>query len=49
MPSEVYRATDATLVMGVDDTSSPEGQSADALVSECLTAYAGNFKTHSVL
>jgi hypothetical protein len=34
MPSEVYRATDATLVMGVDDTSSPEGQSADALVSE---------------
>ena len=34
MPNDVFRAIDAVLVMGVDDTSSPEGTAADALVSE---------------
>jgi hypothetical protein len=34
MPTDVFRAIDAALVIGVDDTSSPEGQAADALVSQ---------------
>ncbi len=34
MPNDVFRAIDAVLVLGVDDTSSPEGTAADALVSE---------------
>lgn len=34
MPNDVFRATDAVLVLGVDDTESPEGQAADALVSQ---------------
>jgi hypothetical protein len=34
MPNDVFRAIDATLVLGVEDTSLPEGTVADALVSE---------------
>jgi len=34
MPNDVFRATDAVLVLGVDDTESPEGKAADALVSQ---------------
>ncbi len=34
MPNDVFRANDAVLVLGVDDTSSPEGKAADALVSQ---------------
>lgn len=34
MPNDVFRAIDATLVLGVDDTSSPEGAAADSLVTE---------------
>jgi hypothetical protein len=34
MPNDVFRATDAVLVLGVEDTSTPEGEVAEALVSE---------------
>jgi hypothetical protein len=34
MPNDVLRAIDAVLVLGVQDTSSPEGKAADALVSQ---------------
>ncbi len=34
MPSDVLRAIDATLVLGVEDSSAPEGAAADALVTE---------------
>ena len=34
MPNDVLRAIDAVLVLGVEDTSTPEGQAADALVSQ---------------
>jgi hypothetical protein len=34
MPNDVFRATDAVLVLGVDDTESPEGRAADAFVSQ---------------
>lgn len=34
MPNDVLRAIDAVLVLGVGDTDSPEGQAADALVSQ---------------
>lgn len=34
MPNDVLRAIDAVLVLGVEDTSSPEGKAADALVSQ---------------
>ena len=34
MPNDVFRAIDAVLVMGVDDSSTPEGQAADALVAQ---------------
>ena len=34
MPNDVFRAIDAALVIGVDDTNSPEGQAADGLVSQ---------------
>ena len=34
MANDVFRAIDATLVIGVDDTSSPEGEAADGLVSQ---------------
>ena len=34
MPNDVFRAIDATLVLGVEDTSLPEGTIADSLVSE---------------
>ena len=34
MPNDVFRAIDATLVLGVEDASLPEGTVADALVSE---------------
>lgn len=34
MPNDVFRAVDATLVLGVDDANSPEGTAADALVSQ---------------
>ena len=34
MSSDVLRAIDAVLVLGVEDPSSPEGKAADALVSE---------------
>lgn len=33
MPNDVFRAIDATLVLGVEDTSVPEGAGADAVVS----------------
>lgn len=34
MPNDVFRAIDAVLVLGVEDTTTPEGQAADALVSQ---------------
>jgi hypothetical protein len=34
MPNDVFRATDAVLVLGVDDKNAPEGAAADALVSQ---------------
>jgi hypothetical protein len=34
MPNDVFRAIDAVLVLGVEDASAPEGQAADALVSQ---------------
>jgi len=34
MPNDVLRAIDAVLVLGVEDTSVPEGQAADAVVSQ---------------
>lgn len=34
MPNDVFRAIDATLVIGVEDASSPEGTVADGLVTE---------------
>ena len=34
MPNDVFRAVDATLVLGVDDANSPEGAAADGLVSQ---------------
>jgi hypothetical protein len=34
MPNDVYKAIDAVLVLGVDDASAPEGEAADALVTE---------------
>jgi hypothetical protein len=34
MANDVLRAIDAVLVLGVEDTSSPEGKAADALVSQ---------------
>ncbi|MBN1480115.1 hypothetical protein EH223_19335 [candidate division KSB1 bacterium] len=34
MPNDVFRAIDAMLVLGVDDTSSPEGAAADSLVAQ---------------
>lgn len=34
MPNDVFRAIDASLVLGVEDAASPEGAAADGLVSE---------------
>src|SRR5262245_2885926 len=34
MPNDVFRATDAVLVLGVDDINSPEGSAADKLVAQ---------------
>ena len=34
MPNDVLRAIDAVLVLGVEDTSTPEGQAADGLVTQ---------------
>jgi hypothetical protein len=34
MPNDVFRAIDAVLVLGVDDTGSPEGAAADGLISQ---------------
>ena len=34
MPNDVFRAIDAVLVLGVDDTTSPEGAAADGLVAQ---------------
>ena len=34
MANDVFRAIDAVLVLGVEDTTTPEGQAADALVSQ---------------
>jgi hypothetical protein len=34
MPNDVLRAIDAVLVLGVEDSSAPEGKAADALVSQ---------------
>jgi hypothetical protein len=34
MPNDVFRAIDATLVLGVEDANLPEGSAADALISE---------------
>ena len=34
MANDVLRAIDAVLVLGVEDTSTPEGQAADAMVSQ---------------
>ncbi|NET34767.1 MAG: hypothetical protein F6K19_22535 [Cyanothece sp. SIO1E1] len=34
MPNDVFRAIDASLVLGVEDATSPEGEVADGLVSE---------------
>jgi hypothetical protein len=34
MPSEVFRAIDAALVLGVEDKNAPEGAAADGLISQ---------------
>ena len=34
MPNDVFRAIDAVLVLGVDDTTTPEGEAADGLVAQ---------------
>lgn len=34
MPNDVFRATDAVLVLGVEDTSTPEGEITESLVSQ---------------
>jgi hypothetical protein len=34
MPNDVFRAIDATLVLGVDDANAPEGAAANALVTQ---------------
>ena len=34
MPNDVFRAIDAVLVLGVDDAGSPEGETADELISQ---------------
>lgn len=34
MPNDVFRAIDAVLVLGVDDSASPEGSAADAVISQ---------------
>ncbi len=34
MPNDVFRASDAVLVLAVDDKSTPEGAAADALVTQ---------------
>src|SRR5262245_57356548 len=34
MANTIFRAIDATLVLGVDDANSPEGAAADALISQ---------------
>ena len=34
MPNDVFRAIDASLVLGVEDATAPEGAAADALVSQ---------------
>jgi hypothetical protein len=34
MPTDVFRAVDAVLVVAVDDKTTPEGQAADALVTQ---------------
>jgi hypothetical protein len=49
MPNDVFRAVDATLVMGVDDTGSPEGALADALISEYdLSSVVGRLRDLTV-
>jgi hypothetical protein len=40
VPSDVFRAIDAVLVLGVDDNSSPEGAAADAIISQYELANA---------
>ncbi len=34
MPNDVFKAIDAIMVLGVDDTSTPEGEIADTLITE---------------
>lgn len=34
MPNDIFRATDAVLVLGVDDAKSPEGAAADGFISQ---------------
>jgi hypothetical protein len=49
MPNDVFRAVDAALVLGVDDTSSSEGAAADALVSNYdLSNVVGRLRNVSV-
>ncbi|MFQ5629279.1 MAG: hypothetical protein ACE5I1_11000 [bacterium] len=49
MPNDVFRAIDAVLVLGVDDTSSPEGEAADGLVSEYdLSNIVGRLRNVSI-
>jgi hypothetical protein len=49
MPNDVFRAVDAVLVLGVDDTSTPEGAAADALVTEYdLSNIVGRLRNVSI-
>jgi len=50
MPNDVFRAVDATLVLAVDDATTPEGTAADALVSEYgLSNVVGRLRNLQVL
>ena len=46
MPNDVLRATDAVLVLGVEDTSTPEGEAADAVLSQYDLSNVGGRRTN---
>jgi hypothetical protein len=49
VPNDVFRAIDAVLVLGVDDTTSPEGVVADSLVAQYdLSNAVGRLRNVSV-
>lgn len=49
MSNNVFRAIDAALVLGVDDTSSPEGSAADAIIAQYdLSNTVGHLRNVSI-